>query len=316
MPLHDAHNHLQDAHLVPHLQAITSEWPTLAGRDSSMIVNATHPDDWGHVTALANAHPFVRPAYGIHPWDTGTPRSADWLAQLRACLVADPRASVGEIGLDRWILDNASRDDLRLAGMRRAPLEEQVSTFVPQLALAAEYDRPASIHCLHAYDDLLPLLRLHALPKVGFLLHAYSGTARLVPDLVALGAYFSFNPSFLAPYRTRQQSAFRAIPQHRLLCETDAPAMLPPAAWRDHQLPHAPDGTQLNPPGNITAAYAGLAILRQQDPAALAEQIDENFKRLFAPVGIPDIATPVSTRPREPHDRSKNSPTDNYPPSP
>lgn len=283
MPLHDAHNHLQDETLAPHLARITAAWPELAGSSGLMVVNGTHPSDWPRVAELAASHPFILPAFGIHPWDTGAPRPADWLADLRARLLADPRASVGEIGLDRWILDTARPDDPRLAGVRRAPMDEQIATFLPQLALAAELDRPATIHCLHAFGDLLPLLRAHPLPARGFLLHAYGGPADLVPELTALGAYFSFNPNFLDPRKTRLQEPFKTIPADRLLCETDAPAMIPPQPWRTHKLPPAADGSPVNHPGNIEAAYTGLAALRGEDPAALAAQVAQNFTRLFGP---------------------------------
>lgn len=279
--LHDAHNHLQDEALAPHLARIASAWPDLAGRAGRMVVNGTHPSDWPRVAELAAAHLFVSPAYGIHPWDTGAPRPDDWLGDLRARLLADPRASVGEIGLDRWILDHARPDDPRLAGLRRAPMDEQVAVFLPQLALAAELDRPAIIHCLQAFGELLPLLRAHPRPARGFLLHAYGGPAELVPELVELGAYFSFNPAFLDPRKTRQQEAFRRIPAERLLCETDAPAMLPPQTWRTHKLPPARDGSPVNHPGNIEAAYAGLAALRGVEPARLASEVATAFQRLF-----------------------------------
>lgn len=279
--LHDAHNHLQDAALAPHLVRIAAAWPGLAGANGEMVVNGTHPDDWSRVAALAAAHPFVRPAYGLHPWDAGSPRPEDWLARLAARLDADPRASVGEIGLDRWILDSARPDDPRLAGLRRAPMEEQIAVFLPQLELAAARDLPVTIHCLQAFGELLPLLHDHPRPARGFLLHAYGGPAGLVPELVKLGAWFSFNPAFLDPRKTRQQEAFRAIPAERLLCETDAPAMLPPQTWRTHKLPPATDGSPVNHPGNIEAAYAGLAALRGIESAALTAQVAENFRRFF-----------------------------------
>ena len=279
--LHDAHNHLQDAALAPHLTRIAGAWPGLAGPRGEMVVNGTHPDDWPRVAELAAAHPFVRPAYGLHPWDAGAPRPEGWLARLAAHLEADPRSSVGEIGLDRWILDSARPDDLRLAGLRRAPMEEQIATFLPQLELAAARDRPVTIHCLQAFGELLPLLHRHPLPARGFLLHAYGGPAGLVPELVKLGAWFSFNPAFLDPRKTRQQEAFRIIPRERLLCETDAPAMIPPQTWRTHKLPPAAGGAPVNHPGNIEAAYAGLAALRGLETTTLTALVAENFRRFF-----------------------------------
>lgn len=277
--LHDAHNHLQDGALAPHLGRIAS------ARASSdlMVVNGTHPEDWPRVADLAATLPFVRPAYGIHPWDAASPRPDDWLEQLASRLRADPRASVGEIGVDRWILDPASANNPHLQGVRRASMEEQIAVFRPQLELAAELNRAATIHCLRAFDDLLSLLRATPRPARGFLLHAYGGPAALVPELARLGAYFSFNPAFLDARKERQRETFKAIPLDRLLCETDAPAMIPPQTWRTHKLPPAPDGSPVNHPGNIEAAYAGLASVRGEDQAVLARRIAENFNRLFGP---------------------------------
>lgn len=285
--LHDAHNHLQDDWLAPHLDRVAAAWVDTAGQDGFMVVNGTHPNDWSRVAALATEHAFILPAYGIHPWDAGAPRPDHWLSDLRAHLLTDPRASIGEIGLDRWIIDSARPDDPRLTGMRRAPLDEQTAVFLPQLALAAELDRATTVHCLQAFGEMLRLLREHPRPARGFLLHAYGGPAEMVPDFAALGAYFSFNPSFLDPRKTRQQAAFKAVPAERLLCETDAPAMIPPQAWRTHKLPPAPDGSPINHPGNIDAAYAGLASLRGEDPAELTARVAKNFNRLFGAQGTP-----------------------------
>ena len=160
-------------------------------------------------------------------------------------------------------------------------MPEQVEVFLPQLALAASKNRAATIHCLRAHEDLLPLLRTQPRPARGFLLHAFAGPADMVPAYADLGAYFSFNPSLLDPRKERQREVFKRIPADRLLCETDAPAMIPPQAWRTHKLPPARDGAPVNHPGNIEAAYAGLAAIRGEESAALIACIAENFARLF-----------------------------------
>src|SRR5262249_26886649 len=147
------------------------------------VVNGSSETDWPDVTALAvearrNRAPGalkIIPSYGVHPWDVGN-RSPRWLETLRACLAADPRAGVGEVGLDRWMLDRARPDDPRLAGARRAPIEEQTEVFLVQLALATERNLPASIHCLDAIGPLHDALRSAKLPARGFLLHSYNGS--------------------------------------------------------------------------------------------------------------------------------------------
>lgn len=292
--LHDAHNHLQDEWLAPHLDRIARA-ATDAGI-ADMVVNGTHPDDWPLVAELADRFPFVRPAYGIHPWDAGRPRPDDWLEQLEARLISDPRASIGEIGLDRWIIDSARPDDPRLAGVRRPSIDEQTAVFLPQLALAAKHNRAATIHCLQAWGALDKLLHAHPVPARGFLIHAYGGPAELVPKFTALGACFSFNGYFLKetpkptchlisdkPPKPPRLETFKIIPLERLLVETDAPAMPLPQSWRTHKLPPAPDGSHVNHPGNLDAAYTALASLRGIPLAELTSQVTANFTRLFGP---------------------------------
>jgi len=279
--LHDAHNHLQDEWLAPYLDRIARVAADLGL--AQMVVNGTHPDDWPRVAELAARFSFVRPAYGLHPWDAGRSRPDDWLAQLEARLAADPRASIGEIGIDRWIIDSARPDDPRLAGVRRPSLDEQTAVFLPQLALAAKLNRPVTIHCLQAFGALDELLHAHAVPARGFLLHAYGGPAEMVARFAVRGAYFSFNGYFLDPRKTQQQHAFKTIPLDRLLVETDAPAMTPPQIWRTHKLPPSPDGSPVNHPGNIEATYAALASLRGLPLAELTAQVTANFHRFFGP---------------------------------
>lgn len=282
MILHDAHNHLHFTELGAHRERILDAWTRTAGPSGLMMVNGTHPDDWPAVATLAATAPCIRPAYGLHPWDAGAPRPPDWLADLEARLLADPAATIGEIGLDRWLLD-ARPDDPRLAGVVRAPIESQTTVFLAQLAIAARHQRAASIHCLRAHAQMLELLRRHPRPAPGFLLHAYSGPAELVPAFAELGAYFSFNTAFLDEARhAATRAAFHRVPPERLLIETDAPAMPPPHVWRTHRLPGDLHGAPLNHPANIEVALLGLATLRGEDPAVLARQLAANFHTLFS----------------------------------
>ena len=278
MNLYDAHNHLQDDWLVPHREKVFSSYESIGLHRA--VVNGTAESDWPEVAALAAAHPLVLPSYGLHPWDAGN-RTPGWLDRLRARLDTDPPAGVGEIGLDRWMTDSARPDDPRLAGLRRAPLEEQTEVFLAQLDIAAAQNRAASVHCLAAFGALLDVLQRSPRPARGFLLHAYSGPAEMVKLFADLGAFFSFNGAFLDDRHAAKQAVFKLVPADRLLVETDAPAMPPPQAWRTHKLPPAPDGTPLNHPGNIEAAYAGLASLRGVAVGQLADQVEANFHRLF-----------------------------------
>lgn len=276
--IYDAHNHLQDEWLAPHLDKIAEQLVRAGVRGA--VVNGTCEADWDAVSSLSRRFPWVLPSFGLHPWDAGN-RSPKWREHLVAVLAAHPGAAVGEIGLDRWILDSARPDDPRLTDLRRAPLMEQIEVFRTQLQLATEQNRAVTIHCLEAWGALEQVLHDAPLPKRGFLLHAYGGSAEMVKGFAERGAYFSFNGSFLEERKTRQREAFKVVPLDRLLVETDAPAMPPPQPWRTYKLPPSPTGQTINHPGNIETAYAGLASILGTPLSELREQVALNFRKLF-----------------------------------
>jgi len=278
MNLYDAHNHLQDAWLAPHYPRVFADLAAVGVRRA--VVNGSSEADWPDVAALAAAHPVVLPSYGVHPWDAGN-RSPAWQKNLLARLDADPRAAVGEIGLDRWMTDRAKPDDPRLAGLRIAPIEEQTGVFLWQLGLAAERNLPASIHCLDAFGPLHDALRAAQRPARGFLLHCYNGPAEMVAGFAKLGAYFSFNACFVDARKARMRGVYAAVPADRLLVETDAPSIRPPAALEQFSLPPTAGGSHVNHPANLAATYAALAEWRGVTTKALATQVEENFLRLF-----------------------------------
>lgn len=280
--LYDAHNHLQDAWLAPHRDQVCQD---LAGLPlGRAVVNGTCQSDWPEVTALARSHAFVLPSYGLHPWYLGN-ATAEWQADLERILLDAERSlsdvAIGEIGLDRWILDRARLDDPRLTGLRRAPLDEQIEAFRWQLNLAARRNLPVTIHCLDAWGPLLDQLRNSPLPARGFLLHAYSGSAELAREFTALGGYFSFNGYFLHERQRARRTVFASLPAERLLVETDAPAMPPPEAFRAYSLSGHADGNPVNHPANIAAIYSAFATLRGTPLDELSLQVAANFRRLF-----------------------------------
>jgi len=281
MHLHDAHNHLMDARFSGATERLVSE-----AREAGvhrMVVNSTRESDWPEVSRLAATLPGILPSYGIHPWYLAS-ASDHWKEALRARLVAEPDAAVGEIGIDRWILE--ARAEVRdqhspgLASSIPASLEQQAAAFVWQLGLAAELGRPASLHCLQAWGFLLELLRASPRPKAGFLLHSYGGPREMIPALAELGAFFGFPGYFLHERKERQREVFRHVPIDRLLVETDAPDQPLPEASLTHPF-HGTDGHSWNHPANLRAVYQGLAPIREVSVESLAASVEANFHRLF-----------------------------------
>ena len=283
MDFFDAHNHLQDERFGGRQDELLSE--ARAARVRRMVVNGCCEEDWPVVAALAEAHPdIVVPAFGYHPWYVHQ-RTRGWHETLEGWCAGHPAAVLGEIGLDRWILEQPVAVRARycpdLATNEPATLPAQEEVFLWQLRLAAERNLPVTIHCLQAWGRLHDLLRTHARPEVGFVLHSFNGPHEMIDGFAKLGAYFSFPGYFAHERKVRQRESFRRVPRQRLLVETDAPDQLPPESLLTHRWSGTEPGQVLNHPANLGAIQSYLAKYLGIPADEFAAQIAENFQRLF-----------------------------------
>ena len=264
----DAHNHLHDKRFLDKLPDIISSMQKSG--ITHCVVNGTCEDDWDRVLELTRDHPHLAlPSIGLHPWNVPT-RSEKWLERLTSVIIREQgRVFIGECGLDRWMHD--------------PHFEEQKDVFISQLTLAATHNLPLSIHCLKAWGPLLDTLRTTDRPDRGFLLHSFGGSPELVPELVELGAYFSFSGYFLREGKERVCEAFRRVPPERIMIETDAPDMLPPEKYLKYSVTHSGNGV-LNHPANLASVMEGLAGILEMKESCLRSLISDNFHSFF-PVG-------------------------------
>ena len=277
----DAHNHLQD----PRLGNDPLEWVSAAAAAgiAGMVVHGTCEGDWPEVRRLAAQCPSVIPAFGLHPWRVSA-RSPRWRDALIECLDSAPHAVLGEVGLDRWILDQSLERcvELGIGPRGPAPLEFQLEVLDQQLVLASERGLPVTVHCLQAWGPLMDCLRGRPRLPRGFLLHSYGGSVELVPELVRLGAHFSISGHSLHPRKAWQAEVFRAIPSDRLLIETDAPDQLPPADWVSHPATDT-RGRPVNSPVNLVRIAEGVSGLLGVPIEELAARCEANWLRFFRP---------------------------------
>lgn len=262
-PLYDAHNHMAEPALWAHWSAVETDLDQI--NLEYAVVNGTSPTDWPEVLKLARSQPRLIPAIGLHPWQVNA-APANWQAQFLDALDRGAQA-IGEVGLDKWI--------------EGYDLERQQVAFRWQLAQATERNLPVSIHCLKAIGPLMDTLRSEPLPKRGFHLHAYNGPIELIPELVKLGAYFSFNAGQLKAGKTKTSDRIRAVPAERLLIETDAPDMLPPSELRSYELPTSDSGNALTHPATLIDGYTAITHLRATSLESLRKQVASNFEIYF-----------------------------------
>ncbi len=183
---YDAH-----CHIMPVRQMIKASQSGVA----YFICNATAPDNWDDVYALAKQVEGVYPCVGIHPWFIDELR-ADWQIKMRLMLEKDANMMIGEIGLDG----------------SRSNLTNQAIIFSKCLKLARHYNRPVHIHGYKAWQNIADILAYY--PDITCLFHRFSGSEALVRKLMKVSnAYFSVMTAKPIPF----------IPPERILVETDSP---------------------------------------------------------------------------------------------
>ncbi len=243
MHLFDAHCHLQDVRLAPHLDD-AMERAALAGVTDLMCCG-TSESDWPLLQGIAKRFPGVHLSFGLHPWFVAD-RSEGWLDSLKTFLTGTPSA-VGEIGLDH--------------ALDQATFADQETILLAQIHLANELQQPVTLHCRRAWGRLLELLDEKGWPAHGFALHSYSGSAELVQPLTRRGAYFSFSGAITFEQNRKGREAVCAAPLERLLIETDAPNL---------------------PPAHLTEVLKAVAKIRGIQELELAETTTENARLLWA----------------------------------
>ena len=223
------------------------------------MLTAARAEEFGRIAALcaadtraAGARPRLIPAFGVHPWNApSAPENLEALLD-RAFAAVSGGALLGEIGLDF-----------------ARPKEEhaaQRTLFRRQLAYAARRALAAVIHSVRSAEEVITEVRALR-PRPVFLLHSPGASADQIRRLAALGGYFSFSAHALAPPHRRTRDAAAAVPDDRLLIESD---------W-----PSAGDS-----PAGIAGALAPLAELRGAPADELARRIWKNSRRFFAAAGV------------------------------
>jgi TatD DNase family protein len=201
--------------------------------------------------AIADRSLGVVAALGIDPHQAESPE-ADRVDELRPLLAHPKAVAVGETGLDAY--------------HRFASLEAQRRLFAAQLELAAELGKPVVIH---SRDAAIETARALADFRGTVVLHCFS-SPELLPAAIERGYYISFAGNLTYPKASALRDAAVQVPADRLLAETDSPYLAP-----------QPVRGRPNEPANIVHTLRTLADARDDDPAALAAQIDRNAAIAF-----------------------------------
>lgn len=256
----DSHVHLADAAFTGDVDNVIERARAAGAR--ALVCIGESPAAAERAQVIAARYPgVVFHTCGVHPhdaaqWDTNRDGHA-----IRSAVAAGAVA-VGECGLD-YHYDTA-------------PREQQRRVLAHHVALAAELHRPIVLHTRDAEDDTMAMLRDAATAGVTGVLHCFTGTQHLAEHALAVGWYVSF--SGIVTFKKWDNLALlKAIPEERLLVESDAPYLAP-----------VPYRGKRNESAYVTYTLERLAQVRDVPVRQLAAATVANTLRFYQ---IPDTET-------------------------
>jgi TatD DNase family protein len=221
-----------------------------------MLTISTRVREHARVLALAERFDNVWCSVGTHPHNAHEELdiTADDLAQRSA----HPRVvAIGEAGLD-YHYDFS-------------PREAQEQGLRTHIAAARTTGLPLIIHCREADADMARILNEET-GRGAFtaVLHCFTGTRELALEAARLGFYVSFSGILTFKKSGELRAIAAALPEDRILVETDAPYLAPD-----------PYRGKRNEPAYVAETAKALAAARGIAPDQAAAQTTANFFRLF-----------------------------------
>lgn len=252
---------LVDSHCHLEYEGLVDDQPAVLARARQAGVGAflnisTRRNEWEQVVTTADREVDVYASIGVHPHHADDHQ--DLSEADLAAAAAHPRViGLGETGLD-YYYDRSDR------GVQQA-------LFRRHIALARDTSLPLIIHTRDAEDDTAAILA-DEMGKGAFpaLIHCFTASQAFGERMIDLG--LSISISGIVTFKNAKQLAdfARAIPEDRLLIETDSPFLAP--------VPHR--GRRCEP-AFVADTARFLAQLRGVTQEELGAVTTANFKRLF-----------------------------------
>ncbi|WP_054861441.1 MULTISPECIES: TatD family hydrolase [Gracilibacillus] len=204
---------------------------------------------------LAEEHDFIYAAVGWHPVDAIDMTEEDLLRIEQ--LANHPKVvAIGEMGLDyHW---------------DKSPKDVQKEVFRKQIRLAKKVQLPIIIHNREATKDIIKILQEEKANEVGGIMHCYNDSTDYLDACLAMNFYISLGGPVTFKNAKLPKEVAIAVPEDRLLIETDCPFLAP-----------HPNRGKRNEPAYVRLVAEKIAELRGVDYDSICKITTENAKRFF-----------------------------------
>jgi TatD DNase family protein len=249
----DSHSHIQFVKEFPDFEAVIRRAEE-AGVDRQVLVGCTPLDSAPTIEFVEKHLAKFRAVIGVHPHDSNL-LDEKILTGLRQLAEEHQSVSgIGEIGLDFF--------------RNLQPRDVQEKAFRSQLRLARELKLPVVIHVRDAWDEALRILGDEGNRDV--VMHCFSGNFTQARECWERGYYLAFGGALTYPKNDGLRDLAVAVPDGRILIETDCP-YLPPQPYRGKR----------NEPAYIVETARVLAEIRGSSLEEIAAVTADNAARIF-----------------------------------
>lgn len=263
----DAHTHLNFSAFDTDRDVVIQD---MKDRGVYAINVGTQKDTSMQAVALAEQYDNLFAIVGLHPIHTGksfhdtaelgiggsefTSRGEVFDSAFYKELASHERVvGIGECGLDYFHLEEGTK-------------KVQGQSFVEQLTVAQELDKPVMLHIREAYDDALAIIR--QFPGIRGNVHFFAGTKEIAQQFLDLGFTLSFTG--VITFAKEYEDMVKYVPLDRILSETDAPFVSP-----------KPFRGKRNSPLMVPYVVECMASLKGVSVTEMARKIQENAEKLF-----------------------------------
>lgn len=204
---------------------------------------------------LAESHPFIYGALGIHPNETAelTEQDMEWLKKASA---HEKIVAIGEIGLDYY--------------WNEPDREIQKIWFVRQLQVARETGLPVIIHSRDAARDTLDIMKAEREGITGGVIHCFSYGTEMAREYLNMGYYLGIGGVLTFKNAKKLREVVEYAPLSALVLETDCP-YLAPVPWRGKR----------NDSSHLPLVADALAEIKGVSAEEIIRETEKNARRLY-----------------------------------
>lgn len=247
-----SHNKWSDAGIADPVTLVSDA--AEAGVTRAVCVGTTLEDSTRAID-FVQPHPGLWASIGLHPHEARLYAAQHERLAAFAALATQPKVvAVGECGLDYYYT--------------HSPRQAQIAVLEFQLDLAQRYDLALMFHIREAFDDFWPVFdNFRGLRGI---VHSFTANSVILDQALSRGLLIGLNGIMTFTKDEAQLAAAKAIPNDRLVLETDAPYLTP-----------APYRGKICTPRHLATTAAFIASVRGEPLGALAASTTANARKLL-----------------------------------